>query len=146
MNAIVLDINGNLIDYYDRISAIRNKTLSLVKENGEGKEADPLRILRAIRQALKHDFKIDDNLKEQIINKRSLLIDVSPKRIYEELKQIVMFDKVGFYLSNYKKIFFELIPELEKCDGFNQYNDYHIYDMFIIILSKLLNIHQRMFV
>lgn len=146
MNAIAVDINGNYFDYYDGIDSINKKTISLIKENGEGLELDPLRIMRAIRQALKYNFKIDDNTKKQMINKKSLLDTVAPERTYDEFKQIIMFKNVGYYLSNYKEIFFELIPELEKCDGFNQHNEYHIYDIYSHTIKVIENSPNNIYV
>lgn len=87
MNSIAVDINGNIIDYFNGIESINKKTIKLTKENGEGLTTDPLRILRAIRQASKYDFKIDDNTKRQMNNKKTLLSNVAPERIYEELKK-----------------------------------------------------------
>lgn len=146
MNAVAVDVDGNFIDYYNGIDSINKKNIALVKENGDGLESDPLRILRAIRQALKYKFKIDNNTKQQIISKKSLLNNVAPERVYDEFKQIIMFENVGFYLSNYKEIFFELIPELEKCDGFNQHNEYHIYDVYSHTIKVIENSSNNIYV
>lgn len=106
MNSIAVDINGNIIDYFNGIESINKKTIKLIKENGEGLTTDPLRILRAIRQASKYDFKIDDNTKRQMNNKKTLLSNVAPERIYEELKKIIISNNIDFYLIEYKEIFF----------------------------------------
>ena len=146
INSIAADIEGNLIDYYNGIDSIKNKTISLLKENGEGLERDPLRILRAIRLALKYDSHIDDNTKEEMIKKKHLLNKVAKERIYDELKQIIMFDKIGYYLNNYKEIFFELIPELKICDGFDQHNQYHIYDIYIHTIKVIENSPHNLYI
>ncbi len=146
MNAVAVDIDGNYIDYYNGIDAINKRNISLIKENGDGLESDPLRILRAIRQALKYKFKIDNNTKQQMISKKSLLNNVAPERIYDEFKQIIMFDDVGSFLKDFKEIFFELIPELEKCDGFNQHNEYHIYDVYSHTIKVIENSPMNIYV
>lgn len=89
INAIAVDVNGNIIDYYDGVNSVSNKTISLVDSLGTGLVNDPLRILRAIRLALKHNFNIDDNTKKQMIDKKELLNDVAPERIFEELKKLL---------------------------------------------------------
>lgn len=139
MNAIAVDINGTIIDYFNGIESINNKTITLIKENGEGLDFDPLRIMRAIRQALKFNFKIDAKTKSQILNKKDKLNNIAKERIFDELKKIIVSDNVEYYLNNYKEIFFEIIPELKKCDGFNQYNDYHIYDVYEHIVNVVKN-------
>lgn len=146
MNAIAVDVDGNYIDYYDGINSINKKIISLVKENGEGLKSDPLRILRAIRQALKCKFEIDDNTKKQMISKKNLLGTVAPERIYNEFKQIIMFENVGYYLNNYKEIFFELIPELKRCDGFDQHNEYHVYDIYSHTIKVIENSPSKIYV
>ncbi len=146
MNAIAVDVDGNYIDYYDGINSINKKIISLVKENGEGLKSDPLRILRAIRQALKCKFGIDDNTKKQMISKKNLLGTVAPERIYNEFKQIIMFENVGYYLNNYKEIFFELIPELKRCDGFDQHNEYHVYDIYSHTIKVIENSPSKIYV
>lgn len=146
MNSIAVDINGNIIDYFNGIESINKKTIKLIKENGEGLTTDPLRILRAIRQASKYDFKIDDNTKRQMNNKKTLLSNVAPERIYEELKKIIISNNIDFYLIEYKEIFFELIPELKKCDGFNQYNDYHIHDVYKHTVNVVNNSPKNIYV
>ena len=89
INAIAVDVYGNIIDYYYGVNSVSNKTISLVDSLGTGLVNDPLRILRAIRLALKHNFNIDDNTKKQMIDKKELLNDVAPERIFEELKKII---------------------------------------------------------
>ena len=146
MNSIAVDINGNIIDYFNGIESINEKTIKLIKENGEGLTTDPLRILRAIRQASKYDFKIEDNTKRQMINKKYLLSNIAPERIYEEFKKIIISDNIDIYLIEYKEIFFELIPELKKCDGFNQHNDYHIYDVYTHIANVVKSTPNNIYV
>lgn len=139
MNAVAVDVNGKLIDYFNGVEDIKNKTVSLIKPSGEAFEIDALRILRAIRQALKLGFKIDENTKANMLGKKHLLQGVAKERVLDELKKILVSDNVEYYLSEYKEIFFEIIPELRKCDGFNQYNDYHVYDVYNHTIQAVKN-------
>lgn len=137
INALALDINGNLIDPYNGLEDIKNKKISLIKDDAFIR--DPLRILRAIRIANKYNFDIDDNTLQQMDKYKDLLDEVAKERIYEELKKILVFNNISDILLKHKNIFFKIIPNLEKCDGFNQYNDYHIYDVFNHILEVIRN-------
>lgn len=139
INAIAVDVNGNIIDYYDGVNSINNKTITLVDPLGAGLVNDPLRILRAIRLALKYNFKIDSNTKKQMIDKKELLNDVATERMFEELKKIIVSDNADKYMDEYREIFFEIIPELKECNNFNQHNDYHIYDVYTHTINVVKN-------
>ena len=146
INAIAVDVNGNIIDYFDGVNSVSNKTISLVDPLGTGLVNDPLRILRAIRLALKHNFNIDDNTKKQMIDKKELLNDVAPERIFEELKKIIVSNNVDKYMDEYREIFFEIIPELKECNGFNQHNDYHIYDVYTHTINVVKNAPKNIYI
>ena len=139
INTIAADLNGNIIDYYDGTNSINNRIITLVDPSGSGFVNDPLRILRAIRLALKYNFKIDSNTKKQMIDKKELLNNIAPERIFDELKKIIILDNIDKYMDEYKEIFFEIIPELKECDGFNQHNDYHIYDIYTHTIKVVKN-------
>lgn len=146
INAIAVDVNGNIIDYYDGVNSVSNKTISLVDPLGTGLINDPLRILRAIRLALKYNFKIDFNTKKQMIDKKELLKDVAPERIFEELKKIIVSNNVDKYMDEYREIFFEIIPELKECNDFNQHNDYHIYDVYTHTINVVKNAPKNIYI
>lgn len=146
INAIAVDVYGNIIDYYYGVNSVSNKTISLVDSLGTGLVNDPLRILRAIRLALKHNFNIDDNTKKQMIDKKELLNDVAPERIFEELKKIIVSNNVDKYMDEYREIFFEIIPELKECNGFNQHNDYHIYDVYTHTINVVKNAPKNIYI
>lgn len=146
INAIAVDVYGNIIDYYYGVNSVSNKTISLVDSLGTGLVNDPLRILRAIRLALKHNFNIDDNTKKQMIDKKELLNDVAPERIFEELKKIIVSNNVDKYMDEYREIFFEIIPEFKECNGFNQHNDYHIYDVYTHTINVVKNAPKNIYI
>ena len=58
----------------------------------------------------------------------------------EELYNILLSDKPSSVLKNMEKELFSLIPELEKCKGFQQNNDWHIYDVYEHILHVVDNV------
>lgn len=53
------------------------------------------------------------------------------------LKEILLSEKPSKLIRLNKDNIFELIPELKICDGFNQHNDYHQYDILEHILHVL---------
>ena len=57
----------------------------------------------------------------------------------EELYEILLSDKPSYILKNREKELFYLIPELEKCKGFEQNSDWHLYDVYEHILHVIDN-------
>ena len=51
-----------------------------------------------------------------------------------ELFKILLSDKPSDRIKNNEKEIFEFIPELKDCKGFNQNNDWHVYDVYEHIL------------
>ena len=52
----------------------------------------------------------------------------------EELYELLLVKKPSTYLKNDEKELFDLIPEIKICKGFNQKNEWHIYDVYEHIL------------
>ena len=52
----------------------------------------------------------------------------------EELYNILLSDNPGNSIRNNEEEIFRLIPELKTCKGFNQNNEWHIYDVYEHIL------------
>lgn len=130
INALALDIENNLIDPNNFKDDLNNKIIKLVKDDGSGLDFDPLRILRAIRFALSHNFTISNNTKEKILEKRNLLKTIAKERINSELLKILSYKEATRYIDEYRELFFIIIPRLKETYNFDQHNKYHIYDVF----------------
>ncbi|MCR5186336.1 MAG: HD domain-containing protein [Clostridia bacterium] len=52
----------------------------------------------------------------------------------EELYDLLLVKKPSSYLKNNEKELFDLIPEIKICKGFDQKNEWHIYDVYEHIL------------
>lgn len=88
MNTICMDRKGNIIDLLNGEEDIKNKLIKSVGDPDKKLKEDALRILRAVRFATTLDFSLDDNLKEAIINNKSLVRKLSFSRKKEELELI----------------------------------------------------------
>ena len=55
-------------------------------------------------------------------------------------ERLLMSENPSLYFRNNRKEIYELIPEFRACDGFNQCNEYHIYDVLEHILCFLDNV------
>ena len=60
INAILMDKNGNIIDYLGGIQDIRNKKIKCIGNPNEKFQDDPLRMLRALRFHATLNFNIDN--------------------------------------------------------------------------------------
>lgn len=145
INAMALDKNGNLIDPYNGLQSLQEKSISLIDKQGKALEEDPLRILRGIRIASKMGFEIDQNCKTQMEYKKRLLKGVAVERIYRELIQILISDKPSHYIRENISIFFEILPELKPMYQFEQKNPWHIHDVLEHTLAVLDNTEKNIF-
>ena len=145
INAIALDKDGNLIDPYNGLQSLKQKTISLIDKDGTAFIEDPLRILRAIRIAAKMNFEIDSNCRAQMEFKKKLLSTVAVERVYRELIQILISDKPSYYIRENLQIFFEILPELKPMYKFDQKNPWHIYDVLEHTLVALDNTEKNIF-
>lgn len=129
MNAIACDEEGNIIDYYGGIGDILRGKISLVDKTGKGLEIDPIRILRSLRFRGTLHYDLDAETKEVIRQKRSLLQQASPERVFKELFRILGSRDAASIIRDNIDVFIEIIPEIKEMVNFDQKNDYHIYDV-----------------
>lgn len=105
INSLYMDKNGNIIDLLNGRRDIHKKIIRSVLEPNIKIKEDTLRIMRAIRFAVSLNFKLDEKLKQAIINNREALYNLSYERKKEELLKI--------FTSNNKKYAIRLLNELD---------------------------------
>ncbi len=88
INALYMDSSLNVIDYVGGMRDMNNKIIRMIGDPLKRITEDPLRILRAIRFSLLLNFEIEENLKEVIKENTSLLNNLKPQKVVEELKKI----------------------------------------------------------
>jgi len=136
MNAIAYDIDtGDFVDPYRGIIDIQNKTIRCVGNANERLKEDPLRIARALRFAITHDFDIAMETYAGMLNNTSLLRNISKERRTSELRKMLTSNKpVKEWFDRCDFVVFSLIPCLEKCNSFPQ-NKWHKHDVYKHILN-----------
>lgn len=99
---------------------------------------DPLRILRAIRFALKYNFKLPISVIKAIKNAAKDLNNISNERIKEELSKILVLSSPSKAIRLFKitGILDVILPELSKLVDLTQ-NQYHNADAFYHTLDVL---------
>lgn len=128
MNALAINSEGKLIDYFNGLDDINNKVIKLIDNNFIYK--DNKLMIKLIRYSAEYGFKLDDDLLE-IINKHSPnIILVSTHVIRDELIKILMSDHPE-YIKDLEKygLLKYIIPELHLCFHTPQENPWHIYNV-----------------
>ncbi len=121
MNALAISLNehdfGKLIDPFEGIAAIQNKSIKTPLDPVTTFSDDPLRMLRAIRFATQLGFEIEGATFLAIIENVHRVKIVSQERITDELNKIMLCDKPSYgwdllYKSGLLKVIFPQMVEL----------------------------------
>jgi len=141
MNSIAIDLNDSIYDYFDGVESINNKYIVTVNNADDRFTEDALRMMRAIRFAVQLDFKIEEKTKQSIIKNSNLITHISQERIRDELCKILLsdFPSRGIKLLRDCGLLQYIIPELQKCVNFDQYNIHHhknVFDHIMIVLDN----------
>jgi poly(A) polymerase len=115
----------NLIDPFNGQDDLNRKVIQYVDESVF--EADPIRLLRAVRLAAELDFRISSET-ELLLKKSSTLIQrVAGERVREELLRILASKRAGFYIRymDGMGLLTAIFPELESSRGIEQPKEHH---------------------
>lgn len=84
INALGLDADGNVIDYFGGVDDIKNKIIRTVGNPNDRFSEDALRIIRALRFAVVFDYKIDDETCKAMGEEAYRVKKLSAERIRKE--------------------------------------------------------------
>ena len=94
INALAISLNkntlGELLDPFDGLKDIENKTLKTPLDPDITYSDDPLRMMRAVRFATQLNFNIDDASLKSIAKNKERIQIVSKERIIVELNKIIL--------------------------------------------------------
>jgi poly(A) polymerase len=137
INAIAFDLQAQtLIDPFNGASDLQIKSIRACSSTSL--QDDPVRILRAIRQAAAFGFKIQLETRKAIRQAAHLLPNISPERQRDELFKILEGPKPDASLRALEMlgVFPYVLPELPLLKGVEQ-SAPHIYDVWEHTLSVL---------
>ena len=128
INALFFDpISNTLHDFVGGKSDIDNKIVRFVGNPNERIEEDKLRMMRAVRFALKLGFEIDPATFEAIRLHAPEIAIISPERIHQELEKMFMIRKpsamIDILLSS--GLLKEILPEVERLSRVPQDPKWH---------------------
>lgn len=114
INALFMDLNTKQIyDYVDGKKDLDDKILRFVGNPDKRIKEDYLRILRFYRFASQLGFSMALNDKLTCCKYLSYLVYISPERIIEELRKILVGDNILSVFTECSDIFETLIPEIK---------------------------------
>lgn len=121
----------SIIDHYDGLRDIANKTIRTVGDANERFTEDALRMIRAIRFAAQLGFAVSHETLEAIVKNKGLLKKVSQERIRDEFVKMINSSNPAIAIGMMQRlgILEIVIPELLEGVGCVQ-GGVHIYDVF----------------
>lgn len=143
INAVAMDIHsGEIIDPLGGVKDIRAKRISACSETALSD--DPIRILRAVRQAAAYKFSIDPETRRLMKAAVELLPKISTERIRDELFKILegLSPDAAIRALELLGVFPQMLPELAALKGVEQ-SAPHVHDVWshtLTVLRHLENI------
>jgi len=140
INAMAYSEKNGLIDFFNGLEDLDKQVVRAVGDPLKRFNEDALRMMRAIRFASQLDFKIDDDTSKAILVLSENINSVSIERIRDEFNKII-FSNV-WYIKELINLGLlkEFLPELIECQGVDQQNIHHIFDVLTHILTSVNNI------
>lgn len=146
INALALGLNrhnfGELADPFNGLDDMKHKIIRTPLDPDITFSDDPLRMLRAVRFAMRLGFSIEENTFDAIIRNRERIGIISSERIHDELNKIILSDtpSVGFILLDKSGLLPLILPELSKLKGVDYSGKMGHKDNFFHTLKVLDNI------
>lgn len=141
INAMAYNDEEGLIDEYDGLKDIENKTIRCVGNPMDRFTEDALRMLRAVRFSAQLGYEIEPDTAEAIKKLHSRLDMISAERIQVELSKLILSPN-----PDYLRVAYELgitsvvLPEFDKCMRQQQHHIHHCYTVGEHILHSMMNI------
>lgn len=142
VNSLFKDIvTGEIKDLTGKgISDIKAGIVRTPRDPDQTFKDDPLRMLRAVRFAVKYNWKMPKSMVVALTKNADALQSISQERIRDELNKMLMTDRPDVALRMLTKTGLNkhVIPELDACIGVTQ-NEYHKDDVYDHILEVVKN-------
>ena len=146
INTLGLSLNeenfGELLDPFDGIKDLENKTIKTPLDPNTTYSDDPLRMMRAIRFASQLNFTIESTSLEAITENNKRLKIITRERIVDELHKVILSEKpsVGFLLLEKTGLLPQILPELTALKGVEEVEGQRHKDNFYHTLEVIDNI------
>ncbi len=125
MNAIAMDLDGNLRDPFGGAEDIKAGLIRCVGEPDLRFQEDGLRVMRALRFAAVFGYEIEAHTARAIHENRAMLDRVAAERINVELRKLLAGKDAGNVLRQYPDVFCQFWPQLGPLVTLEQHNPWH---------------------
>lgn len=125
MNAIAMDLQGNLRDPYGGAEDIKAGLIRCVGEPGRRFREDGLRVMRALRFAAVFGYEVEGQTAQAVHENRAMLDRVAAERINGELCRLLAGKNAGDVLRRYPDVFCQFWPQLGPLVTLEQHNPWH---------------------
>ena len=121
INAIAYD-GENIIDIHDGIGDIKHRIIRCVGNPDDRFQEDPLRILRALRFAVRFDFQIEEHTAIAMKKYMHLLDNIAIERKQSEFSKIICSRSVSgtCILKDYKDVLEYVMPEIRNIHNWGE--------------------------
>ncbi|MBU0501702.1 MAG: HD domain-containing protein [bacterium] len=133
INAMAFDPAANkLVDNFFGQADLEAKLIRTVGNPLDRFSEDGLRSVRACRFAAKLGFKIEERTFAAISKTIHITKKVAPERIHDEIMKLLRAPEpsIGFEQMRLAGLLKLILPELEKCFGIKQPNEFHNFDVY----------------
>lgn len=138
INGLLFD-GENIHDYTRGKYDIGKRKINTIGNPDDRFKEDALRMMRAIRFSCQLGFNVEPKVLVSIKRNCELIKNVSQERIRDELIKILTSNSAvsGINLLQYTQLLKYILPELDKCIGFDQKNKHHCKNVYNHILKVL---------
>ena len=137
VNAMALDLRGTFRDPFGGLGDLERGILRCVGEPERRFHEDALRILRGLRFSACLGFVLEEKTASAIREKKELLRDIAPERVWAELSRLLTGRWADEVLRTYPEVAGVFWPELLPMIGFDQWTRHHCYDVWEHTLHAL---------
>ena len=137
VNAMALDLRGTFRDPFGGLGDLERGILRCVGEPERRFYEDALRILRGLRFSACLGFVLEEKTASAIREKKELLRDIAPERVWAELSRLLTGRWADEVLRAYPEVVGVFWPDLLPMIGFDQRTRHHCYDVWEHTLHAL---------
>ena len=130
INAVAYSTATGIIDPFGGLNDISAGVIRTVLDARQSFAEHPLWMVRMARYRAQLSFGIDPQTMEAALQNKDLIKSLPPAELRDELFLLLCGDSAKRALLDCREIIFEIIPELRACDGFEQHNPNHSYDVY----------------
>ncbi len=117
VNALYYDIaDFSVLDFCNGMEDLDNRLLRMIGDPDTRYREDPVRMLRAIRLAVKLDLQIEENTEKPLLELSILLDDIPPARLWDESHKLFLtgYSNETFNLLNKYHLLSPILPQMSE--------------------------------